>query len=169
MRKGAWLALMAVISIALTACVSSDAERGDGMTTEEAKTEVVALYSSAKAVIATGDWKPRTFWGPCALNGGDGLVQWSLAAQVFVDLPEEPHVYGQEISERWSDLGLDPEAGPDATPSESSYLVSDPPKMTGVRADGGLTQISISPNVVFFRAQSRCVPGRLADLQAPQG
>ena len=170
MRKGAWLALVAVVSIVLTACVSpGDAEEENGMTTEEAKAEVLALYSSAKAVIATGDWKPRTFWGPCELGEEDGLVQWSLAAQVFVALSEEPDVYGEQISKQWSDLGLNPEAGPDAVPSNSSYLVSDPPKMSGVRADGGLTQISISPEVVFFRAQSRCVPGRLADLEAPQG
>lgn len=170
MRKGAWLALMAVVSIALTACGSSgDAEEGNGMTTEEAKAEVLALYSSAKAVIAAGDWKPRTFWAPCGQGDGDGLVQWSLAAQVFVTLSKEPRVYGERISEQWSELGLNPEAGPDAAPSESSYLVSDPPKMTGVRADGGLTQISISPDVIFFQAQSRCVPGRLADLEAPQG
>lgn len=170
MRKLGWLVLTAAISIGLTACDRPvETERSGDVTTEKAKAEVLAFYSSAKAVVGAGNWRSRTFWGPCELSGSNGLVQWSLAAQLIVTLPEDPKAYGQEISRRWSELGLNPEAGPDTAPSESSYFVSDPPRMTGVRADGGLTQISLSPDVVFFRAQSKCVPGRLADLESPQG
>ena len=108
-------------------------------------------------------------WGPCQLDGHPDEVQWTFSAQRFVELPLTPNSYGQQIAAAWTSRGLDPFAGEDDGSTRGSYLVSDPPPLSGIRSDGGFTQISLDPRSALFRANSVCVPGRLEDMDPPQG
>lgn len=170
MRKFGKSAVFVFLALTLSACgATPQVNGGDTMSPDEAKAEVNALFASAEEIIGTGGWAPRTFWGPCEVPGREDEVQWTFAAQKFVSLAGETRDYGDRVAAQWTERGLSPAAGPDSLPTEASYLVSDPPSLEGLRDDGGFTQLSISPDVVLFRAKSRCVPGRVADLESPQG
>lgn len=163
-----FLSLVAVCAVLLSACSATpEIDKSEIMTPEEAKSQVSGLLTRAQSIVGAGEWAETRSWGPCPLAGREGEVQWTLGAQLFVSLTGEPRGYAAQVADEWRNLGLSPTVSSDTSPSANTYIVSDPAAMTGTRPDGSFTQISISPNVIFFRGNSVCVRGRLEDLEAP--
>lgn len=170
MNRRAIACVLTLMFMSVSACAAVPPSRGgEQVTPDEVKETVLGYYADVRAALGDDAWNEMSSWGTCQLDGHRDDVQWTFAAQRFIELPMAPKSYGEQIAAAWTDRGLEPSAGEDDGSTEGSYLVSDPPLLAGSRSDGGFTQISIDPHSALFRATSACIPGRLADMDPPQG
>lgn len=170
MNRPAVVSVLALVLVSVSACaVSSPSNGAEKVTPGEAKETVLGYYADVRDALGSDAWSEMSSWGTCQMDDHRDEVQWTFSAQRFIELPSTPKSYGEQVAAAWKQRGLEPSAGEDEGSFGGSYLVSDPPPLSGVRSDGGFTQISIDPRSALFRATSACIPGRLADMDPPQG
>ena len=170
MRRSVVAGVLFFTLVPLGACAATPSKLEiQQMSPDEAKQRVLEYYADVLGALGADQWTEMNSWGPCQLDGRSDEVQWTFSAQRFAQLAEPPGLVGDSIASDWRERGLNPSAASNHAPTDDVFLVSDPPSLSGLRADGGFTQISLDPRSALFRAKSACVPGRLEDMDPPEG
>ncbi len=137
------------------------------MTPEDVKAQIMDLYHASATALASDGWEVEGSWLDCSPSSADLRVRWNLAASRSAPLPGSPSDLASRAQKAWQERGHDVRVERDTNLTPPRWILSDPPYLTGTRADGSYYTLDVSESAVYFRADSACVPGDILRLNAP--
>jgi hypothetical protein len=137
------------------------------MTPDEARDEVLNLYTPTSTLIG-GTWnKALVEWDECTDSAGKSGVFFNFYAQRRAQPLDDPDAVAEQARALWAERGHAVKVVADDSLTPPRRILSDPAWMSGSSPDGLLLQLTIGTDYADFTGTSRCVPGDLDDLNTP--
>jgi hypothetical protein len=135
-----------------------DSDRADRAAVQQ---EMRRLYDEATALVSdTWPTVPEETWQTGCGDYADGTPSesWSIANQYKGPTKSSPEVTAERVAKMWTDYGFPTQVIEDTKIYPPRKVVSYPPYLTGVRADGLGIVFTIGEKYADFRGHSRCAP-----------
>jgi hypothetical protein len=145
-----------------------DSDRADRAAVQR---EMQRLYDEATALVAD-NWPtvPDESWGTGCGDYADGTPSesWNIFNQYFGPTKSSPEETAERVAKMWTDYGFPTQVVEDTKIYPPRKVVSYPPYLTGVRADGLGIVFTIGENYADFQGYSRCAPEDPDDPRLPK-
>jgi hypothetical protein len=144
-----------------------DQDRADRAAVEQ---ELQRLYDEATALVSDTWPTPEAEWGYGCGDYADGTPSesWNIFNQYKGPTKSSPEETAARVAQLWTDHGFPTKVVEDNRIFPPRKVVSYPPYLTGVRADGLGIVFTIGENYADFRGYSQCAPEDADDPRLPK-